>query len=74
MLARNISSKGGFFLIVLLVYILMFEDPLIRVLNLFLPEVIRKNQKIMMIIDLGILVLLARWTTMFVWAILTRYV
>lgn len=74
MLARNISSKGGFFLIVLLVFILLFEDPLVHILNRFLPEVIRKNQKIMVIIDLGILVLLARWTTMFVWAILTRYV
>ena len=74
MLARNISSEGGFFLIVLLVYILLFEDPLVRILSRLLPKVIRKNQKIMMIIDLGILVLLARWTTMLVGTILTRYV
>ena len=72
MLGRIISTKGGIFLIILLLYILFLEGPLVRFLNSVLPQFINKKKKVLLMLDFGILVLLARATSLIVWEIFNK--
>ena len=66
MVARHIDNEGGVFLLIFIVLVLFLENPLVRLLR----KIFKENERLVTIIDVCIMIILARFIRDLIWYIL----